>query len=134
MNKKVYKVFFYSLVVASIIAIFFVLDSLPIANAAIRVVEAEASEPVYDYSTDDSYQRYLSVDTPFSDVNYIPGDLSPIDSAFTANTSKTFKLRQEAGVQFADMARHFRNDFRGDKLWIASAYRSNDLQQYMLKK
>jgi len=134
MNKKVYKVFFSSLVVASIIAIFFVLDSLPIANAAIRVVEAEASEPVYDYSTDDSYQRYLSVDTPFSDVNYIPGDLSPIDSAFTANTSKTFKLRQEAGVQFADMARHFRNDFRGDKLWIASAYRSNDLQQYMLKK
>ena len=37
---------------------------------------------------------------PFVDVDYVPSDLSSIDSAFTANSSKAFKLRQEAGVQF----------------------------------
>jgi hypothetical protein len=114
---------------------FFVFNDFPSAHAAIRVVEAEVpQEPVYDYLSDDSFQKYLSVNTPFIDLGYVPADLLPIDSAFTANSSKSYKLRQEAGIQFADMARHFRNDFKGDKLWIASAYRSNDLQEYMLKK
>jgi LAS superfamily LD-carboxypeptidase LdcB len=71
---------------------------------------------------------------PFVDMNYVPSDLMPIDSAFTANSSKSFKLRQEAGTQFADMAWHFRDDFKGDRLLIASAYRSNDFQAYMIKK
>ncbi|PJA48411.1 MAG: hypothetical protein CO170_02835 [candidate division SR1 bacterium CG_4_9_14_3_um_filter_40_9] len=137
MNKKLYKIIFSSFGVLLIVAVFFLVDNFPSANAAIRVAEAEVAvpaEPVYDYSADDSLQKYLSVDTPFIDLNYVPGDLLPIDSAFTANSSKAYKLREEAGIQFADMARHFRNDFKGDKLWIASAYRSNDLQEYMLKK
>ena len=137
MNRKLYKISFSIVGFAFIAGAFFLLEDFPAAHAAIRVAEAEIvvlQEPVYDYFADDSYQRYLSVNTPFVDVNYTPVDLLPIDSAFTANSSKSFKLRQEAGIQFADMAWHFWNDFKGDKLWVASAYRSNDFQAYMLKK
>ncbi|MBU0626981.1 hypothetical protein KKG31_00245 [Patescibacteria group bacterium] len=93
----------------------------------------EEVEPVYDLILDDSFQKYLSVDTPFENIEYIPIDLSPIDSSFTANYSKKYYLRKEAGEQFADMAWHFWNEFGGDKIWIASAYRSKALQDSMLK-
>lgn len=137
MNKKIYRIAFSFFAVAFVFIAFLLLDEFPTAQAAIRVAEAEVilpPEPVYDYFADDSLQKYLSVNTPFIDMWYAPSDLVPIDSAFTANSSKAYKLRQEAAAQFADMAWHFRNDFKGDRLWIASAYRSNDFQQYMLKK
>ncbi|MEI6774432.1 MAG: hypothetical protein WCL18_06710 [bacterium] len=78
----------------------------------------------FDFDSDDSFQKYLNTDHPFDDSSYIPTDLIPINSNFTANNSKAFKLREEASLQFADMAWHFRNAFSGDKLYISSAYRS----------
>jgi len=68
------------------------------------------------------------------DPNYIPVDLVPIDSNFTANEAKKFALRQEAGVQFADLARHFWKEWNGDRLTITSAYRSSAFQNSLLKK
>lgn len=65
----------------------------------------------FDYDSDDSLQKFLSSDHPFTDFSYTPVDLIPIDSNFTANNSKAFKLREEASIQFADMAWHFRNTF-----------------------
>jgi len=88
----------------------------------------------FDFDTDDSFQKYLNTDHPFNDSFYLPSDLLPIDSNFTANNSKVFKLRQEAGIQFADMAWHFRNAFSGDKLYISSAWRSRGLQDYLIKQ
>lgn len=88
----------------------------------------------YDFTSDDSYQRYLSNETPFSDLNYVPVDLAPINSNFTANNSKKFELRQTAGDEFADMARHFRDDFKWDKLYVLSAYRSKSYQDGLLKR
>lgn len=140
MNRKKYKIVLSSLVISSFFVFAFVVENNPAhATSVLRVAETQVqySLPqvsVYDFSSDDSLQRYLSADTPFSDVNYAPADLVSIDSAFTANNSKSFQLRQESAIQFADMAWHFRNDFDGDKLWISSAYRSNDFQEYMLKK
>lgn len=92
------------------------------------------SAPSFDFDSDDSFQKFLHDEHPFEDSSYVPVDLLPIDSNFTANNSKAFKLRQEAGIQFADMARHFRNAFSGDKLRVASAYRSSGLQWYLLKQ
>lgn len=91
-------------------------------------LKVHESAPSFDFDSDDSFQKFLHDEYPFDDSSYTPTDLLPIDSNFTANNSKAFKLRQEAGIQFADMARHFRNTFSGDKLWIASAYRSSGLQ------
>lgn len=88
----------------------------------------------FDFDSDDSFQKYLATDHPFNDSSYIPTDLIPIDSNFTANNSKAFKLRQEASIQFADMAWHFRNAFSGDRLFISSAYRSRGLQDYIVKQ
>ncbi len=82
----------------------------------------------FDFEQDDSFQKFLHDEHPFNDSSYAPTDLLPINSNFTANNSKAFKLREEAGVQFADMARHFWNAFSGDKLWVTSAYRSSGLQ------
>jgi hypothetical protein len=70
-----------------------------------------SSLPDFDFDSDDSFQKYLDADRPFLDTSYIPNDLVNIESDFTANNSRAFKLRQEAATQFADMARHFRNTF-----------------------
>ncbi len=88
----------------------------------------------FDFEHDDSFQKFLHDEHPFDDDSYVPTDLLPINSNFTANNSKAFKLREEAGIQFADMAWHFRNAFSGDKLRIASAYRSSGLQWYLIKQ
>jgi len=90
--------------------------------------------PSFDFDSDDSFQKYLSTEHPFDDTSYTPADLVPIKSDFTANNSRTFKLRQEAATQFADMARHFRNTFSGDRLSITSTYRSRGFQDYLIKQ
>ncbi len=88
----------------------------------------------WDFDTDDSYQRFLTNDRPFHDLNYVPADLASIESNFTANDARHFKLRKVAGDIFADMAWHFRDDFKGDKLYILSAYRSKSYQDGLIKK
>jgi len=94
----------------------------------------QESAPQFDFETDDSLQKFLHDDYPFNDKYYVPVDLVPIDSNFTANNSKSFKLREEASIQFADMAWHFRDAFGGDKLYIASAYRSSAFQAFMIRQ
>jgi hypothetical protein len=90
--------------------------------------------PEFDFDTDDSLQKFLHDEHPFTDPAYVPADLLPINSNFTANNSKAFKLREEAGIQFADMAWHFWNAFSGDKLFIASAYRGSSFQAFMIRQ
>lgn len=80
--------------------------------------------PGFDFTGDTSFQKYLNDNQPFVDTSYTPTDLVAIDSNFTANNSKAFKLREEASIEFADMAWHFRDAFSGDRLYISSAYRS----------
>ena len=87
----------------------------------------------YDFDSDDSYQRFLNNDRPFKDLNYVPVDLAPINSNFTANDARKFQLRQVAGDAFADMAWHFRDDFKWDRLLIFSAYRSKAYQDGLLR-
>ncbi|MFA7717787.1 MAG: D-alanyl-D-alanine carboxypeptidase family protein [Candidatus Absconditabacterales bacterium] len=89
--------------------------------------------PQFDLASDDSFQKYLSDATPFTDPDYVPADLIPINSNFTANDARKFKLRQEAGDEFADMARHFRNTFSGDRISIINSYRSKGFQGFLLK-
>lgn len=86
----------------------------------------------YDVTSDASFQKYLSDTVPFVNKNYIPSDLLPIHSNFTANNSAKYQLREEAGIQFADMARKFWDTFSGDKLVITSAYRSFYYQKHLL--
>jgi len=87
----------------------------------------------YDLTSDSSFQKYLSDATPFANKNYVPSDLVAINSSFTANDASKFKLREEASIQFADLAWHFWKNFDGDKLVIVSAYRSSDFQNYLLR-
>lgn len=88
----------------------------------------------FDFESDDSYQRFLATDRPFHDINYEPSDLAPINSNFTSNDARKFKLRQKAGDMFADMAWHFQDDFKWDRLTIFSAYRSKSYQDGLLRK
>ncbi|MCX6823847.1 MAG: D-alanyl-D-alanine carboxypeptidase family protein [candidate division SR1 bacterium] len=109
--------------------------SSPIDNTIVPSFGVEHHQTAgFDFDSDDSFQKYLNTDHPFDDSTYTPTDLLPIDSNFTANNSKTFKLRAEAGTHFADLAWHFRNAFSGDKLYISSAWRSVGFQNYLIKQ
>lgn len=119
-----------------------VVSAAKISNLSSTVIDYEIipsfwfkhASPEFDFDTDTSFQKYLNSEHPFDDSAYAPIDLLPIDSNFTANNSKAFKLREEAGIEFADLAWHFRNAFSGDRLYIASAYRSSGLQWYLIKQ
>lgn len=50
----------------------------------------------WDMESDDSFQRFLDTEHPFDPIAYVPVDLAPINSNFTANNAKKFTLRQEA--------------------------------------
>lgn len=50
----------------------------------------------FDLVSDTSLQRFLSDNHPFSDPQYIPEDLAPIESDFTTNAARKFQLRKEA--------------------------------------
>lgn len=49
----------------------------------------------FDLMSDTSLQRFLSDNHPFSDPQYIPEDLAPIESDFTTNAARKFQLRKE---------------------------------------
>lgn len=87
-----------------------------------------------DFDSDDSLQRYLNPDRPFHDLEYVPVDLTPIPSNFTANAARKFLLRKEAGEEFADMARHFWDHFHGDRLALISTYRSKAYQDTLIRR
>lgn len=108
--------------------------TLPNTEPIVPTFWLSHSAPWFDLERDDSYQKYLSVDHPFHDGSYVPSDLVPIDSDFTANASEAFKLRHDVSLYFADMARNFWNAFSWDRLYIVSAYRSRGLQDYLIKQ
>lgn len=89
----------------------------------------------FDIEKDWSIQRYLDDNNPFLDTNYVPSDLQAIESHFTYNKSKQFKLRSSAAIAFADMAWWFWDHFdRKAKFFIVSAYRSFWHQKYLNNK
>lgn len=95
-------------------------------------IQREDSEKVeIDYFSDASLQKFLDNDHMLT-KGYVPADLEPINSVFTSNNSKNFKLRREAGIQFADLARAFSNafDFKV-KLSLVSARRSAESQKIL---
>jgi hypothetical protein len=53
-------------------------------------------ERTYDMVSDDSFEKFLDKEHPFSNILYEPTDLKPIESDFTANDSRSFLLREEA--------------------------------------
>ena len=76
----------------------------------------EKIETWLDLEADASYQKFLDEKHPFQDPQYEPSDLAPIPSDFTFNAARKFQLRQEAWTQFADMAWHFQNHFKGNSV------------------
>lgn len=58
--------------------------------------EEKAQLSAFDVVSDTSLQRFLSDNHPFSDPQYIPEDLAPIESDFTTNAARKFQLRKEA--------------------------------------
>lgn len=89
----------------------------------------EKIEPEWDLISDDSCQKFVD-SQHFIYVWYKAWDLEEINSVFTSNNAKNFKLRKEAGVEFADMAWAFSNEFDfKKKLSITSTWRSAKYQQ-----
>lgn len=96
--------------------------------------QLKAENQLYDYYSDDSYQRFLDPSHPFSVKTYEPADLVAIESAFTFNNAKIFQLRSEVAEQFGHLVWHFAQENPGKKISITSAYRSFKLQTRLSSK
>ena len=95
-------------------------------------IERKEEKAEIDYFSDASLQKFLDSDHLLSQ-GYRPADLEPINSVFTFNDASHFRLRREAGIQFADMARAFSNAFDFKiKLSITSAWRSANFQRELV--
>jgi len=99
-----------------------------------QVIEFYEKDPVYDTTSDISFQKYLGNWNILIDYSYIPSDLVNIDSDFTANNSKKFIMREVAAKNFADLAWHFWNENKWDRLFVTSTYRSAKFQELLLRK
>lgn len=103
-----------------------------------QVIEFYEQEPnylsIYNTKEDASLQKYLGNGQLLIDSTYVPTDLVAIDSDFTVNKSSKFLLRKESAEKFADLAWHFWNENKWDRLLITSTYRSAKFQESLLKK
>lgn len=106
--------------------------NIPLHNVVSEPEIPLVLEPQRDLISDTSFQKFLNEEHGFQNQKFEPEDLSPIDSDFTFNNARKFKLRKEAGDSFADLAWHFWDHFKGKKkLNITSAYRSFQHQEYL---
>lgn len=94
----------------------------------------QETQSFYETLQDNSLQKYLWNGQSLIDPNYVPSDLAPIDSDFTANNARKFLMREVAAKNFADLAWYFWKVHNWDKLVITSTYRSAKFQESLLKK
>jgi D-alanyl-D-alanine carboxypeptidase len=95
------------------------------------IADERGENSFFDFFSDHSFQKFLD-DTHTLTPSYRPDDVVEIHSDFTANAASRYQLRQEAAIQFADMARAFADTFNFEaKLSLTSAWRSPVYQKQL---
>ena len=94
--------------------------------------DTKISTKEYDYTTDNSLQKYVSRDISLQDTTYVPNDLVSISDKWLVLNAPSMKLRAIAHSKLNDMAQEFYQIF-GDKLVIVSSYRSYGYQKSLKK-
>ena len=90
-------------------------------SSSIRKIE-------YSKLPDDSFQKFVWVNQPFSNKSYEPTDLVPLQWRNHISAQSTHSLRKEAANNLEKMANDFYNEF-WTNIVIASAYRSYNYQK-----
>lgn len=92
------------------------------------VIIDEPLDPYFDFSWDDSYQKYVSPDISFQNMEYQPQDLELFWGDFILDSKGGQMLRAEAVKQLQILWEAFYEEF-AQKLVIISAYRSYEYQK-----
>jgi len=77
----------------------------------------------FDLNSDCSLQKYISDDLVLENIQYVPADLSQIDSEYIVNRAGRPYLRLSAQTAFEAMAKDFYST-NNQQLYLMSAYRS----------
>ncbi len=80
-----------------------------------------------DYSSDESFVKYVSPDIPFEDIQYIPQDMQSLSLEHIVDTKWDAKMRKKAALEFEALAKKYFED-TGEKVVVVSSYRSYDYQ------
>lgn len=84
----------------------------------------------YDFTTDDSLQKFVNNKVSFNNKKYIPDDLEKLSWEYLLDAKNWQYLRQEALLNLQKMSKDFYDNFQ-EKLKIVSAYRSYEYQVWI---
>ena len=84
----------------------------------------------YDFTTDDSIQKFVNNKVPFNNKKYIPNDLEKLSWDYITDAKNWQYLRHEALLNLQKMSKDFYDNFQ-EKLKIVSAYRSYEYQVWI---
>ncbi len=83
---------------------------------------------IYDFSSDNSYQKYIDPQFSFAELDYIPNDLRSLSWAYIIDTRGDLRLRDEAATAFELLAAAFYKA-TWEKVVVVSSYRSFERQR-----
>lgn len=85
---------------------------------------------LYDFESDDSYQKFVNPEVSFQDISYIPEDLEKISGEFIIDSKWNQTLRKETVENLHLLWEAFFQEF-SQKLVVVSAYRSYSYQKWI---
>lgn len=86
----------------------------------------------WDFSSDNSLQKFVNSKVSFNDKKYVPQDLVKFSSEFIIDTKGNQTLRKEASENLQEMWKKFFNE-TWEKIKVVSAYRSYEYQVWIKK-
>ena len=84
----------------------------------------------YDFTNDDSLQKFVNNKVSFNNKKYIPSDLEKLSWEYLLDAKNWQYLRHEALLNLQKMSKDFYENFQ-EKLKIVSAYRSYQYQVWI---
>ena len=81
----------------------------------------------FDLEKDDSLTKYVDPDIPFLALDYIPENLTKLESEFLVDTKGNATMRKEAFESLKKMAEDFYVE-RQERMVVVSTYRSYSYQ------
>jgi len=93
------------------------------ATQVLRTYEEQKYLDGLDYVSDNSYQKYVDPEVPFTELWYVPEDMRRLDRTYIIDTKGDAQLREEAANAFEAMSQAFYEEFE-EKVVVVSSYRS----------
>lgn len=86
-----------------------------------------------NFTSDNSYAKYVDSNNSFSDTYYVPENLEFLQSAYVADSKWGQIIKREANEALQSLAKQFYENF-WKKILVVSAYRSYDYQVWIKQR